>query len=330
MSSSTEISPSPKVVDVAVGLIVQDGKALLAQRAAHQHQGGRFEFPGGKVEPGEGVEHALARELHEELGIEIVAPYFVQRLTYPYPEKTVCLHVYRIDAFRGEPVGREGQPLSWVALDELFELNFPDANRPIVRAAQLPAHYVISPTLIVDRSEPDQQAAELASLPAWLAEQAMEKETDAWLYVRLPDISAVTYVTAIQHLAMLRPDLKLIAAWDAPESVNDYIAGRHLTQSALLSTHSLARSSERAFWFAACHDLESIQHAAKLGVDAVTLGSVLATPSHEGKPTLGWEGFATLTTQSDVPVYAVGGMTPAHVRESRMRRGFGVAGIRFL
>ncbi len=297
---SNTSSPANKVVDVAVGLIVQDGKALLAQRAQHQHQGGRYEFPGGKVEPRETVVSALARELHEELGIDIITPHFVQRLTYCYPEKTVCLHVYRIAAFHGDPVGREGQPLSWVPLDELFALNFPDANRPIVRAAQLPAHYVISPPLLID-PDADRQAAELAALPAWLAEQAIEKETDAWLYVRLPGVLPVTYNAAIQQLAMLRPDLKLIAAWDASASVNTYIRGRHLSQSALMAATELVRASERDFWFAACHDAASIQRAIKLGVDAVTLGAVLPTPTHAERIPLSWEGFASLATQSDVP-----------------------------
>ncbi len=328
--SIVESSSLNKIVDVAVGLIVLDGKVLLAQRAAHQHQGGRYEFPGGKVEAGESVPVALARELHEELGIDILAPHFIQRLTYRYPEKTVCLHVYRIDAFHGEPVGREGQPLSWVPLAELYGLNFPDANRPIVRAAQLPSRYVITPALWVDAAEPDQQAAELAALPAWLAEQAIERETDAWLYVRLPDVLPVTYAAAIQQLAMLRPDLKLIAAWDAMAAVDEYVIGRHLTQTALLAATALTREHERKFWFAACHDAASLQQAAKLGVDAVTLGAVLATPTHADRASLGWTGFAALAGLSDVPVYALGGMTPEHLQHARTQGGFGIAGVRFL
>lgn len=310
-----------KVVDVAVGLIVQNGQALLAKRAEHQHQGGRFEFPGGKVEAGELVTDALVRELHEELGIDIHNPQFVQRLTYHYPEKTVCLHVYRIELFDGEPVGREGQPLHWLPLAQLFELNFPDANRPIVRAAQLPQRYSITSDLIT---------VELDALPAWLAEQSIEKETDAWVYVRLPIVSSVVYETAIKHLSMLRPDLNLIAAWDAPESVNEFIRGRHLTQSALLTKTDLERQSEQEFWFAACHDEASIAHAVKLGVDAITLGAVLATATHPYGNTLGWDGFAQLAKLSDVPVYALGGMQIKDLITAHANGGFGVAGIRFI
>lgn len=321
VNSQVETETIQKIVDVAVGLIVKNGQALLAKRAEHQHQGGRFEFPGGKVEAGELVTDALARELHEELGIHIHAPQFVQRLTYRYPEKTVCLHVYRIESFDGEPTGREGQPLHWVDLDQLFELSFPDANRPIVRAAQLPKRYSITSNLLMPEHD---------AIPAWLAEQAIEKETDAWVYVRLPNVSSDIYEAAIQKLAMLRPDLNLIAAWDAPESVNEFIRGRHLTQSALLAQADLVRSSERDYWFAACHDEKSIKHAVQLGVDAITLGSVFATPTHPDQETLGWSGFAQLTQLSDIPVYALGGMQVKDLDEVRANGGFGVAGIRFV
>lgn len=321
MSDNLNTLNNNKVVDVAVGLIVKNGQALLAKRAEHQHQGGRFEFPGGKVEAGELVTDALARELHEELGIDIHAPQFIQRLTYNYPEKTVRLHVYRIESFDGEPVGREGQPLHWVALAQLFELNFPDANRPIVRAAQLPQRYSITSDLFT---------SELDALPAWLAEQSIEKETDAWVYVRLPNASSEVYETAIKHLSMLRPDLNLIAVWDAPESVNEFIRGRHLTQSALLAQTDLARQSEQDFWFAACHDAASLAHAVSLGVDAITLGAVLMTPTHPDGKLLGWDGFAQLAKKSDVPVYALGGMQIKDLAEVHANGGFGVAGIRFV
>ncbi|GAC1376740.1 MAG: Nudix family hydrolase [Aquirhabdus sp.] len=310
-----------KVVDVAVGLIVQNGQVLLAKRAEHQHQGGRFEFPGGKVEAGELVEDALARELREELGIYIHIPQFIHRLTYNYPEKTVCLHVYRIESFDGEPVGREGQPLHWVPLAQLFDLNFPDANRPIVRAAQLPRRYSITSDLMI---------SELDALPAWLAEQSIEKETDAWVYVRLPSAPATVYETAVKQLSMLRPDLNLIAAWDAPESVNEFIRGRHLTHAALLAQANLERQSEQDYWFAGCHDEASVAHAVYLGVDAITLGTVLASPTHPDGDLLGWEGFAQLAKISDVPVYALGGMQVKDLKEVQAKGGFGVAGIRFI
>lgn len=310
-----------KIIDVAVGLIIKNGQALLAKRAEHQHQGGRFEFPGGKVETNELVTDALARELHEELGIHIHTPQFVQRLAYRYPEKTVRLHVYRIESFDGEPIGREGQPLYWINLEQLFELNFPDANRPIVRAAQLPRRYSITSNLMMPEHD---------AIPAWLAEQVLEKETDAWVYVRLPDVSPEIYEDALQKLAMLRPDLNLIAAWDAPASLNCFIRGRHLPHASLLAQTHLVRHSERDYWFAACHDEQSIKHAEHLGVDAITLSPIFMTPTHPDQKTLGWEGFAQLAQLSNVPVYALGGMQVKDLHDAYANGGFGVAGIRFV
>jgi len=322
------MNTSVAIVDVAVGLIVREGQVLLAKRAEHQHQGGRYEFPGGKVEAGEAVETALHRELNEELGISILAPQFIQRLTYPYPEKTVRLHVYRIEQFSGDPVGQEGQPLHWMAVDQLHELTFPDANQPIVRAARLPDRYAITPCWDVAQAEAEGLVEE--ELSSWLAEQMIMKETDGWVYVRLPGVSAELYALAVQKLAILRPDLRLIAAWDAPDLVNELITGRHLTQSALMTMSELPRLSIQQYWFAGCHDEASICHAAKIGVDAITLGPVLATPTHPEHTGLGWERFTALARQSDLPVYALGGMQGRDLTLAKACGGYGVAGIRFI
>lgn len=125
-------------IKVAVALI-QDasGQVLVSRRLATQHMGGRLEFPGGKVESGESVAHALVRELHEELGLVVdetdvaVTPFVVIR--FAYPEKTVVLDVRRVKAFKGNPVGREGQEVYWKMPDTLNPDEFPDANREIIR-----------------------------------------------------------------------------------------------------------------------------------------------------------------------------------------------------
>ncbi|WP_026971550.1 8-oxo-dGTP diphosphatase MutT [Aliagarivorans marinus] len=127
-----------KTVNVAVGVIVQQQQILLSKRHASQHQGGLWEFPGGKIEPNETVLEAMQRELHEELGIDIdagQASHLID-ISHDYGDKQVCLQVYVIPAFTGKPEGREGQPLRWVAKAELLTLAFPEANQTIVELLQ--------------------------------------------------------------------------------------------------------------------------------------------------------------------------------------------------
>ena len=125
-----------KVVHVAVGVIVRQQQVLLALRSSNQHQGGKWEFPGGKVEPDETVAQALTRELLEEVAINVTETSAFMQLEYAYPEKTVLLDIYLVTDFTGDPHGLEGQPLQWVNIADLSSIEFPDANQPIVERLQ--------------------------------------------------------------------------------------------------------------------------------------------------------------------------------------------------
>ena len=122
-------------VHVAVGVILdQDRNILLTRRAPKSHQGGLWEFPGGKVEAGESLERALRRELREELGITIGRTSALLEITHDYGDKAVLLDVHMVWDFTGEAQGLEGQPLAWVAPRELAQYPLPAANVPIVDA----------------------------------------------------------------------------------------------------------------------------------------------------------------------------------------------------
>ena len=122
-------------VHVAVGVIRDGrGRVLVSRRHFDSHQGGLWEFPGGKVEPGESVQHALQRELEEELGITVTRSSALIEVRHDYGDKLVLLDVWWVDAFYGTARGREGQPLRWVDPGDLTTLAFPAANQPIVEA----------------------------------------------------------------------------------------------------------------------------------------------------------------------------------------------------
>jgi 8-oxo-dGTP diphosphatase len=122
-------------VHVAVGVVIDgEGRILVAQRPLHLHQGGLWEFPGGKVEAGELVTDALRRELDEELAIDVLDAEPLLEVEHDYGDKSVLLDVWKVTAFRGEPQGREGQPWRWVERAQLQSLAFPAANVPIIEA----------------------------------------------------------------------------------------------------------------------------------------------------------------------------------------------------
>ncbi len=122
-------------VHVAVGIVAgADGTVLIARRPDHVHQGGLWEFPGGKVEHDESVLGALGRELHEELGITVRAAEPLLQIRHTYPDRRVLLDVWRVTDFQGEPHGSEGQPLVWVSPGEMERFVFPAADEPIIAA----------------------------------------------------------------------------------------------------------------------------------------------------------------------------------------------------
>jgi 8-oxo-dGTP diphosphatase len=121
---------------VAGALCDARGRILIARRPADRHMGGRWEFPGGKVGRDESEEQALVRELREELGVQVRAPQFCLRLIHAYPDRTVELSCWIVADFGGEPQGRDGQQLKWVAAAELMQQDILEADLPFIEALQ--------------------------------------------------------------------------------------------------------------------------------------------------------------------------------------------------
>lgn len=121
-----------KHIRVAAAVILINGKYLLSKRKADQHQGNKWEFPGGKIDGDETIEQALSRELHEELGISVQDQQEFMSLDFEYPEKKVSLYFQLVTDFAGQETGKEGQLVRWFNDEEIQQLEFPDANLPVL------------------------------------------------------------------------------------------------------------------------------------------------------------------------------------------------------
>ncbi len=121
-----------KVVHVAVGVIIREQQYFLTKRLNDAHQGGKWEFPGGKVENDESAAQALHRELQEEIAIDVLSCQPLIEINHDYGDKKVHLDVYLVDHFQQEPIAQEGQESAWFSLAELDGLDFPEANRAII------------------------------------------------------------------------------------------------------------------------------------------------------------------------------------------------------
>lgn len=305
-----------KVVEVAAAVLQKpDGTFLLAQRPVGKIWAGYWEFPGGKVEPGETSHHALVRELREELGIAVVTAYpWITRL-FTYPHATVRLHFFRVTEWQGELHPHEGQQFAWQRLPEVSVSPVLPANAPVLRALSLPALYAISNVaeLGVEEFLKRLQARLDAGLRlVQLREKALAREE--------------LRVLAQRMLVLMQPyGAKLILNADIELTQEVGADGVQLTSSQLASLHERPAVE----WCgASCHSTEELCRAEALGCDFALLSPVLPTQSHPGEPSLGWAKFAEIGAGCTIPVYALGGMKPGSMQMAWQHGAHGVALLR--
>lgn len=285
---------------IAVGVLVNARReVLLARRPYDLHQGGLWEFPGGKVEAGENVREALARELCEELNIHITHARPLIRIHHEYPEYPVILDVWCIDSWQGEAFGREGQPVEWVATHVLHEREFPAANQAILSAVRLPPLYLITPDLDNDHDAFLQDAEQCLRAGIRLIQLRCKR--------LLPEV----YKKTVRELGGLcrQYDAALLLNGSPADAITSGADGIHLPSARLLQLNE--RPLDRQYLVAAsCHNRMEVEHACRLGLDFIVVSPVQATASHPDAEPIGWDGLRWLTECATIPVYALGGMQP--------------------
>lgn len=304
------------VIDVAAAVLARaDGRFLLTQRPRGKVYGGYWEFPGGKLEPGEPPARALARELHEELGLDIAAASPWLTRVYTYPHGTVRLHFFRVRRWTGEPHGREGQAFAWQRIEAITVAPMLPANEPVLRALALPTEYALSNATDVG-DEPFLSALRLRLAAGLRLVQLREKTMPRERLERLAG-TVVGLVHAEGGLVLVNDDEAL-----AREAGAD---GVHLTATRLAAIE--ARPSVE--WVgASVHTSDELRRTEHLGVDFAVLGPVHPTPTHPGAVALGWDGFERIARDAAIPVFAIGGLVPGDLERAWTHGAHGIAMIR--
>ena len=309
------MSQNPITEVVAAVLTQPDGRVLLAQRPQGKVYAGYWEFPGGKVEPGETLEAALARELHEELGIVLTHTCLWITRVFEYPHATVRLNFFRVFGWQGKPHPHEGQVFSWQLPDAVEVTPLLPANFPILKALSLPSVLGIS-------------HAEALGVDSFLARLDVALANGLRL-IQLRDKTLAEDV----RLALAHETVRRVHLHGARVLVNGSVElaraagadGVHLDSSAAAK---LAARPDCDWVGVSCHDAAELAHAAAIEADYALLSPVLPTLTHPGATTLGWESFSALAAASPIPVYGLGGLGRDDVAVAQSHGAHGVALLR--
>jgi len=343
----------PPIHVVAGVLSDAAGRVLVARRPGGAHLAGLWEFPGGKLRPGESREAGLARELIEELGVRVVAAHPLIWVEHRYPDRDVVLDVWRVETYSGRPFGREGQPVEWRDVRTLAPAEFPPADVPVLSALRLPRRYLVTPepgssrSVFLDRlSARVEEGFDLVQLRAKsLEDPALEdlgrraadicRRGGATLLVNAdPEVARRCGADGV-HLPgdrlerMLRA--RFVPSGDALAALRDSPGPVGVAPAAggdNSEDPAAAPVSGRFLVGASCHDAGDLARARAAGCDFAVLGPVRETATHPGGSAMGWRGFERLARGAGLPVFAIGGLGDDDVAAASRNGGQGVAAIR--
>jgi len=311
-----------KIVEVAAAVMLRaDGQEfLLALRPEGKVYAGYWEFPGGKVEPGESVREALIRELQEELGITVTAcsPWLTKQFTYPHA--TVRLHFWRVTAWDGEigiTAPLEHAAVNWEKCGKSASVTpILPANGPILKALSLPT------TMAITMAETEGTEVQVERLEAALSNglRLIQIRDKNW-----PSAQRLWFAEVVTRLVHNHPNALVLVNDDTHIARCVGADGLHLSSASLIE---YTQRPDFEWVGASCHNALELAKAVELGCDYALLGPVLPTLTHPEASAMGWAEFTRLITDCPIPVFALGGMQGDMMLEAQQNGAHGIATMR--
>lgn len=310
------------IVHVAAAVIVNEkDEVCISLRHKDAHQGGLWEFPGGKLELGETVEQALIREISEELTLTVERSRPLITINYHYPDKSVCLHVCKVLSYKGSARGVEGQQVKWVPVSQLSCYEFPAANLPVIKALQLPEKYLITGSFN-DHHDFIDKLENAISGGISLVQLRLKRDS-------LKDITQAQALVEMTSQLCQRSDVKLMLNLS-----NEYLNAVDLSRIVFSGFHAdsntlmaLSQRETSLLFSASCHNEAELLKAEKLQADFVVLSPVQKTASHPEATAIGWQQFANMVENVSMPVFALGGLSENDLGQAWLSGAQGIAAI---
>lgn len=301
-----------KIVKAVIGILRNaSGEILIAERRQDQFMGGYWELPGGKIESGESNEESLARELKEELNVEITKSHLMHTICHHYSEKTVHLWIYTIEHFEGVAQGMEGQNIAWCPAEQLHDFNLLPTMKAIIHKIHLPQHYWITP---------DNQSEDT------LLEQLTSHLSRGTKMIQLRAKTTLDSAFVKQFYQNCQASNAKLILNTPQKTFNEGCDGWHLTTDELLSLIGRPCTNDKLLG-ASTHNISEAGHAEIIDVDYISIAPVEPTKSHPNSTPLGWDRASELVSRSNLPVYLLGGMSIQTLERSLSIGAQGVAGI---
>lgn len=299
-------------------MVNSQGQILLSQRKKGLHLEGLWEFPGGKLFPGESFKQALRRETKEELNFKLGECKKLIDFNYSYPDRELHFQVFIVPVENVVIQHAENQTIRWLEKSQLQTLDLPDANEIICNALLMPDLYMIADHEILG----DKIIAVVEKQLQCGVRIVQYRITDEYFSEQHIEIGRQLKTLCNKHSATL----VLNSNWQLWQSIQPH--GVHIKSCDLSKYKDFQQQIPFQALSAACHNEHDVEWINRLAINSAIVGSVLPTQTHPQGATMGWVGFSRLCQKINKPVYAIGGCKPTDVDTSQVYGGQGIAAIR--